>query len=201
VEFDPIAYLLGRPEQRILIGITGCPGAGKSTFAATVAKQLSGAAIVLPMDGFHYTNARLDELDLRNRKGAPDTYDVPAFVNVLSSIRSPFKSVFAPIYSRVLHEPKPHAIEIKPSHRFVLVEGNYLLVDSPPWNEVAGLLDETWFLDVSQDVAADRLLRRHLSVGRSLEEARGKVLSVDMPNGKIVLETRIRADRVIDNSD
>src|ERR1700722_12896328 len=145
------------------------------------------------MDGFHYTNARLDELGLRHQKGAPDTYDVPAFISLLDKARDAESMVLAPIYSRETHEPEPDAIAITPSHRFVLVEGNYLLV----WDGVTERLDETWFLDVSPEVAASRLQARHISVGRSEAEANEKVRLVDLPNGEIVNASRVRATRLI----
>jgi pantothenate kinase len=193
--FDPVSYLLGLDVSRFLLGITGCPGAGKSTFAARLAADLGPSAIVLPMDGFHYTNSRLDDLSLRHRKGAPDTYDVPAFLELLQQVRTSTETVFAPAYSRITHEPEAGAIAVTCAHRFILVEGNYLLVESEPWGDVAAQLDETWFLDVTQEVAAQRLVRRHVSVGRTREEGEAKVRSVDMPNGEIVLASRNRADR------
>src|SRR5579863_3529714 len=75
-EFDPVEYLLARPELRFILGITGPPGAGKSTYAAWLGEQLGPNAIVVPMDGFHMSNTALDAAGLRSRKGAPDTYDV-----------------------------------------------------------------------------------------------------------------------------
>ncbi len=192
--FDPVSYLLSKPEKRFLLGITGVPGAGKSTYANRLAAELGPTAIVLPMDGFHYTNARLEDLGLRHRKGAPDTYDVPAFVLLLDKVRSARTTVLAPLYSRDTHEPEPDAIEITSAHRFVLVEGNYLLV----WPAVSERLDETWFLDVSADVAAARPEGRHISVGRSEAEAEEKVRLVDMPNGEIVNASSHLATRHLD---
>ena len=193
-EFDPIGYLLGRSGSRFVLGITGPPGAGKSTFANWLVSELGEAAIVLPMDGFHFPNTELDERGLLNRKGAPDTYDVAGFLEVLRGLRSR-EVVLSPSYSRVTHEPERDAIRILPSHRFVVVEGNYLLVPNSPWGEVKAVLDEVWYLDISAEEAAERLVGRHMDVGRTFDVAAEKVRSVDLPNGEIVRATRDRADR------
>ena len=193
-EFNPVAYLGARQERRFVVGITGPPGAGKSTFATWLVAKLGASSIVLPMDGFHLSNAQLDARGLRARKGAPDTYDVGGFQDVLRRLRTDAE-VRAPAYSRVTHEPEADAICIAPSHRIVIVEGNYLLVDEPPWTDVKAELDAVWYLDISPEVAAERLRKRHMSVGRSLEEAEGKVNTVDLPNGEVVRATRSRADR------
>ncbi|MHB8637087.1 MAG: nucleoside/nucleotide kinase family protein [Fimbriimonadaceae bacterium] len=192
--FDPVSYLSSRTEARFVLGVTGPPGAGKSTFGAWLAAKLGAGAIVLPMDGFHFSNAYLDAQGSRARKGAPDTYDVAAFKRVLKMLRTG-AVVSCPAYSRVTHEPQADAISIKPAHRFVIVEGNYLLVDTPPWNEVRHELDEIWYLDVTPELAAERLRRRHRSVGRTAAQAEIKVNSVDLPNGDIVRATRSRANR------
>ena len=193
-DFDPIAYLRGRTQPRFVLGITGPPGAGKSTFASWLASELGPTGIVLPMDGFHFRNAELDARGLRDRKGAPDTYDVPGFLQILRAIRSG-GPVTASAYSRITHEPEADAITILPSHGVIIVEGNYLLVKEPPWADVKAELDEVWYLDVSTETAAKRVRARHMSVGRSLAEAEMKVKAVDLPNGEIVRMTRDRADR------
>ena len=71
---------------RRLIGIAGPPGAGKSTYAARMASELGPTAVVLPMDGFHLSQARLIKLGRLDRMGAPDTFDVDGFVAVLESL-------------------------------------------------------------------------------------------------------------------
>ena len=81
---------------RIVVGIVGAPGAGKSTIAERLVALLNGAgsdtspmpgAALLPMDGFHLPQSRLVELGRRDRMGAPDTFDVDAFAAVLAALR------------------------------------------------------------------------------------------------------------------
>ena len=75
-------------KRQVWIGITGGPGAGKSTVAEAVAAQcrdLGVKATALPMDGFHFSKAKLRELDppdaatLLPLRGAPQTFDAEAF--------------------------------------------------------------------------------------------------------------------------
>ncbi|MDP2775015.1 MAG: nucleoside/nucleotide kinase family protein, partial [Nocardioides sp.] len=56
-----------------MLGITGAPGAGKSTLAALLAAR--HGATVVPMDGFHLADVELSLRGLRERKGAPETFD------------------------------------------------------------------------------------------------------------------------------
>ena len=72
------------PDGRVIVGIVGPPGAGKTTLAATLvaaaaARHGAGTAVVLPMDGFHLANEVLEALGRRHRKGAPDTFDGDGF--------------------------------------------------------------------------------------------------------------------------
>ncbi len=79
--------------MRRIIGITGPPGAGKSTIAEALVAELGDRAILVPMDGFHLPNAQLRELGLRGRKGAPDTFDVVGYVALLTRLRVPADEV------------------------------------------------------------------------------------------------------------
>src|SRR5258708_6279311 len=80
---------------RFLLGIVGAPGAGKSLLASALVNCVNGCApapepaIVVPMDGFHLSNARLEQIRLRHLKGIPDTFDPESFVRLLSQIRIP----------------------------------------------------------------------------------------------------------------
>ena len=181
------------PSRRIL-GIAGEPGAGKSTIAAALAARL-GAAL-LPMDGYHLPQARLVELGRRDRMGAPDTFDVDGFVATLAALRSG-DTVLAPSFDREVEEAVADAIEIRPSERTVIVEGNYLLLNSGGWERVAGLLDVTFFVGVDHDIRLSRLIERHVRFGKSAEEARAWSLGPDEANARLIAATAVHADHVI----
>src|SRR6185369_2313133 len=137
------ARLLARaPGMRLIVGIAGPPAAGKSTLAGALAEALADdggadeagvAAVVVPMDGFHLANAELARLGLADRKGAPETFDAAGFVHLLRRLRAGEDLVYAPIYSRTLHESIGGVIPVPSDVRVVVVEGNYLLLDHGPW--------------------------------------------------------------------
>jgi len=182
---------------RSVIGIAGCPGAGKSTLSAAIGGRVPSSVIV-PMDGFHMLNEDLVRLGRRNRKGAPDTFDVAAYVAQLEQIRrQDQQAITAPRYDRAASAPVPDAITVEPDVALVITEGNYLLLDSPPWDAVRPLLDEVWFVEVDDAVRVPRLIARHIEFGKSPDEAREWVLRSDEANAAVVALTRDRADVVV----
>lgn len=179
--------------------MTGAPGAGKSTFASAEQRRLRELgirAVVLPMDGFHLPQAELARLGRRDRMGAPDTFDVAAFVSALSRVRAG-GPVRAPAFDRTVEEPVPEAVHIPSNIRVVIVEGNYLLHDRDGWQNVRPLLDEVVFLGPDDTARTERLLARHVRFGKTPSEAAEWVARVDEPNAALVATTAVRADRVL----
>ncbi len=201
---DTLAKLT--PNVRYFLGITGNPASGKSTLAhelaTTVNRHMDGdIALVVPMDGFHLPNAVLHERGLYPLKGIPATFDAEGFILLLQRLHeSPYRKVGAPSFDHERHDPVYDEITIQPSHRLIVVEGNYLLHDEPPWDRVRSLLDEVWYVDAPRGVIAQRLLERHMRAGRSREDAEKKIASTDIPNVGIIERTRPRADRIIEPS-
>jgi pantothenate kinase len=188
----------GRP--RLVVGIAGAPGAGKSTLAAAIAEALAPDAVVLPMDGFHLPQAQLVALGRRERMGAPDTFDVDAFVATLEALRrsSPEEPpVRAPLFDRTIEEPVADALEVTPDIRIVLVEGNYLLHDRDGWERVRPLLDLTAYVDEDDELRIERLIARHVAFGKSPDAARAWVLDSDEANARLIAATAHRADATV----
>jgi pantothenate kinase len=183
-----------------LLGIAGPPGAGKSTVAAAVEQAANeqrgpGFAAVAPLDGFHLSNERLDELGLRGVKGAPETFDVEGFVHLLERVRNdPGSTILWPAFDRTIEQTVPDAIPITDSTRLVVTEGNYLLLDRPGWREVRPLLDEAWYVDAPRSVLRERLLARALA-GRTEAEALAHVDGSDLRNAELIAATKPAADR------
>ncbi|MCO1598430.1 nucleoside/nucleotide kinase family protein [Micromonospora sp. RHAY321] len=186
----------GGPRQ--LLGIAGAPGAGKSTLAEQIVAAVGPSARLVPMDGFHLSQSQLLRLGRADRKGAADTFDANGYVSLLRRLhRLEPTSVYAPEFRRELEEPVAGSIEVPPSVRLVVTEGNYLLLPDDPWQEVGQLLHEVWFLDLDAEVRQRRLTARHEAFGRSPEEARAWALGTDEANAALVTGTADRADLVV----
>ena len=185
------------PGRRALLGITGPPGSGKSTLAGALAAELAPDAVTVPMDGFHLAQEELVRLGRADRKGAPDTFDVRGYTAVLTRIRYGEETVYAPAFDRRIEEPVAGSIAVPPTVPLVLTEGNYLLLDDPPWDRVRDELDAVWFVHVDPVVRVERLVARHVRHGRTPEAARAWVLDSDERNAELVERTRDRADLVV----
>ena len=191
------ARALVRPGRRALLGIAGSPGAGKTTLVEALVAALGSQVAHVPMDGFHLADVELDRLGRRDRKGASDTFDAHGYLALLRRLRADEPHiVYAPAFERDLEQPIAGAIAVLPEARLVITEGNYLLLDEGPWCEVAGVLDETWFCAVPDDVRRARLVARHVAFGKEPAAAEAWVQSVDEPNARLVEAARERADLI-----
>jgi pantothenate kinase len=196
-ELVALARSLIMPGQRRVLGITGAPGAGKSTLTAALTAAIPEAALV-PMDGFHLANAELMRLGRRDRKGAPDTFDADGYAALLGRLRQPEgQIVYAPLFDRGLEESIGSALPVSPDAPLIITEGNYLLLDSGGWERVGAAIDVVWFLEVPDDLRVPRLIHRHQQFGKSAEFAAHWVQQVDEGNARLIEATRSRADLVV----
>lgn len=185
-----------------IIGVTGAPGAGKSTLTealvAAARTRLGGDAVAhVPMDGFHLADVELRRLGRLDRKGAPDTFDVAGYAALLRRIRMGAETVYAPGFERDVEQPIAGAIPVFRHASVVLTEGNYLLLDDPGWSAVAAQIDEIWYCAIQDRVRIERLVARHIAFGKPVDAARAWVADVDEPNARLVAATAARADLAV----
>ena len=197
------ARALPRGGRRAILGIAGSPGAGKSTLAENLVRALNADGdpwvAHVPMDGFHLADAELVRLGLRDRKGAPDTFDAAGYAALLRRLREEAYGdvVYAPGFERVLEQPVAGAVPVPPWARLVVTEGNYLLLDTGAWARVWSQLDEVWFCELEESERVRRLVARHEEFGKGHEEAVAWVERSDQRNAELVAGTRHRADLVV----
>lgn len=190
--------------NRIMVGVTGAPAAGKSTLAVALAAAYERElgehlAVAVPMDGFHLSNVELDRLGLADRKGAPETFDAAGFVHLLRRLRErdPHETVYAPSFNRALNESIGSDIPVLPRARLIVVEGNYLLLESGAWAGVRPLLDLALYIEAPQPARIGSLLRRQRARGLAEDDARDWVFRSDEANARLIAATRPRADAVL----
>ena len=194
-----IRELLNRSTDRALVGIVGKPGAGKSTLSAYLLEELKSSEVtVVPMDGYHLSNAVLQELGRADRKGAPDTFDVAGFASLLQRIRvEKSVDIYYPVFDRSIEESIAAQGVVTQETKVVIVEGNYLLHDTGGWEAIADLLDEIWFIDVDDEKRLARLIARHIAYGKSPEDAQSWSRGSDEVNARTIAAGSSRAHAVI----
>ena len=200
------ARALATTGRRRILGLTGAPGAGKSTVAEQVVSALGpDLAVLVPMDGFHLSNEVLESLGRRDRKGAFDTFDSAGYASLMNRIRQQATTgdpdldeiVYCPRFRREIEEPIGSSIPIFSRTPLIVTEGNYLLLDRDAWPSAQSVMDEVWFLSPPDAIRQDRLIKRHAAYGKSAEDAEQWALGSDQRNAKLIENTAPRADRII----
>ena len=200
---DLVEELLKRGRAvRHVTAVAGPPGAGKSTIADALADKLNAvdpeSAAVFPMDGYHFDDTILNARGWRPRKGAPHTFDVGGFARMMMRLRENAEDEIAvPVFDRSIEIARNAARFIPQGVRHLIVEGNYLLLDAPKWNDLMPLFDTTVFLDVPLVELRRRLDERWS--GMEGEELRQKMEENDLPNAELVVTQSKAAEFTIAN--
>lgn len=156
---------LGGRERKVpyIIGMAGSVAAGKSTTARILQALLSRwpnhpKVDLVPTDGFLLPNAVLESEGLMNRKGFPESYDLPAVLRFLSDIKAGRRDVEAPVYSHLFYDVQPGQTIKIDQPDVLIVEGlNVLQTGKPPQDGkaipyVSDFFDFSIYLDADIEI-------------------------------------------------
>jgi type I pantothenate kinase len=156
-----------------IIGVGGSVAVGKSTTARVLQALLARWPNVpkvdlITTDGFLYANAVLQRESLMEKKGFPESYDLPTLLRFLSDVKAGNRPARAPVYSHLIYDVMPNQwIEI--DHPDILiVEGlNVLQAGRPPKDGkaipfVSDFFDFSIYLDADEEVLRDWYVDRFL---------------------------------------
>ncbi|KAI5784662.1 P-loop containing nucleoside triphosphate hydrolase protein [Geopyxis carbonaria] len=204
--------------ERLLISVSGIPGSGKTTLASRVVKGLneklgSEVAAMIPMDGYHLTRQQLSAMpdpELAHFcRGAhwtfaPQILGALIFACKLPISKSGAQTIHAASFDHAMKDPVEDDIPILPTHRILVFEGNYLALSEPKdWADVAEQFDIRWFVEVDENVAKERLAKRHVKAGivQTYEEGVDRAERNDLVNGKFLMEHMMVVDRKLQSID
>lgn len=187
----------GAGGSRYVVLLAGPPGSGKSTLAA-VLEQIGGTLRpplplqILPMDGFHLSNAELRGRGLATRKGLPDTYDLDRLSASLAALKGG-RRLSWPRYDRRIHDPVQGAI-LPAATGVMLVEGTFLALADRGWRELRAHAHLCLFLECALATVRPRVVARHRRGGRAAADAAAHFARVDETNTRRILARRHGVD-------
>lgn len=188
-------------KKRFFAAIAGPPASGKTTLTESLASLLAKetSVAVVAMDGFHYDNSILEKLNLLDRKGSPNTFDVAGLHLLLSGLQNQTEIMAAPVFDREQDLARSSASLIYPEDHIILVEGNYLLCNTSPWITLHAFFNTTISLDTPVELIEERLIQRWLDHDHTIEQARQRTHYNDLPNAQYVIENSVSAEHVVSN--
>ncbi len=201
-----LAEIHNKKGNRVIAMIAAPPGAGKSTLASFL-EFLSKDVIpektvkALGMDGFHKRQEYLlshatiidgERVPLVDIKGAPITFDLE---KLRSSIEEVAKGGVCgwPVYDRVSHNPIENRIKVDTD--IVIIEGNYLLLDTKGWRDLSSYADYTISIIAGDEQLRKRLIaRKRAASGFAMDKVIKFVDFSDMANVWLCLGNTKPAD-------
>jgi putative kinase len=191
---------------RYIVGLVGPTGSGKSVIASLFDDFASQLALPfrfasLGIDAYHFPNAYLnahtiDGAVMKTFKGRYDTYDAAKLARSLIAFRAG-QTIRFPVYSRAAHDPVEDMIDLSEENVLLLLEGLWLLHESPEWEQVRSLIDHSIFIEASKDEVRPAVIKRHVEGGRSVDDASNYYGTVDANNFDLIMKTKGRAHEII----
>ncbi|MEN3952257.1 type I pantothenate kinase [Iodidimonas sp. SYSU 1G8] len=220
---------LGLQKRKVpyIIGMAGSVSVGKSTTARILRTLLSRWADhprvdLVPTDGFLLPNEEMERRGIMNRKGFPESYDLPAMLAFMADVKGGKHNVTAPTYSHLVYNVQPDKVLTIDRPDILIVEGLNVLQTSPasadPMPYVSDFFDFSIYIDASEEDLhkwyVERFLRLRetafrdpqsyfhryavLSDGEARETATSIWEAINLVNLRTnILPTRQRADLIL----
>lgn len=143
---------LVKAKQHRIVGISGVPGAGKSTLAKKLAELIPNCKS-LSMDGFHIYRKDLSPEGLK-RRGAPFTFDYAKFREKMLQIKKQEPTKF-PIFNHEEKDPVEDAVQVEADTPCIIVEGLYIF---DPGLEIDEVWDLRVWVEIEEQEATQRVI-------------------------------------------
>ncbi|MBB5048468.1 type I pantothenate kinase [Rhodopseudomonas rhenobacensis] len=158
-----------------IIGVAGSVAVGKSTTARVLQALLARwsprpKVDLITTDGFLYSNAVLERQALMQKKGFPESYDLPRLLSFLSDIKAGRRRVRAPIYSHLTYDIVPNEYVTVDRPDILIVEGVNVLQtgrlprDGKAVPVVSDFFDFSVYIDADEPVLREWYVQRFLAL-------------------------------------
>ena len=168
--------------RRMIIFLAAPPGVGKSTLTLMLERLSNTDEELVPLqalglDGFHYPNTYLNThsveregklIPMSSIKGSPETFSVDKLIGKLTDIRK--NDVRWPIYDRSIHDIVEEIVTVRKN--LIILEGNWLLLGEDRWQNVRSFADYSLFISAEPADLKERLIRRKMAGGSTMEAAK-----------------------------
>lgn len=182
---------------RQIFSLSGPPGSGKSVVSAILnhlyTKEAPFIFLNIGLDAFHFENAVIAKSKLLDAKGRYDTYDTEKLFIKMKAFKDG-SDVSFPYYSREIHNPIEDSLQVTKKNVFLLLEGQWLLRDAPDWAKIRELFSLNLAVQGSIGDMRENVIRRHITGGRTTEDAINFYTVNDLVNTEEIASKSIKPD-------